>query len=312
MPELTMRSLRRFLTAVDAGSITAAAEELHVAPSAVLTAVNQVEESFGLTLMTRQRSKGVSLTATGRLALPRIRALVDEYDDLLSDADDMRSQLTGTLRVGYYAPVAPAFLPLVTKRLLDRGARLDLEYTACDNREAQSGLASGRFDVIVCLDDGPAARVDYRPLLEVFAYVLVPEHDPFASRNAVSIRELADRDLVLLDLPGVSEYYRRALATAGIEPQVAATATTVEMLRSLVGAGIGCSLLHMRPATDITYAGDRVVAVPIHPRVEPLRIVSGRLAGRPRRIVEAFVAELHAHFSGGAAADLVVTDSGHR
>lgn len=306
MSEPTMRALRYFLTAVDAGSITAAAEQLHVVPSAVLAAVNQVEDSFGLTLTTRQRSKGIAPTATGLLVLPRIRGLLDEYKALLTDADDMRTQLSGTLRIGYYAPVAPAFLPLVAKRLRDSGASIDIEYTACDNRAARLGLSSGRFDVIVCLDEGPTARVDYQTLLEVFAYVLVPENDPFVARSTVSISDLKGRDLVLLDLPGVSEYYRRALEAAGFQPHVVATATTLEMVRSLVGSGVGCSLLHMRPATDTTYAGDRVVALPIRPVVEPLRIVTGQLSGKPRRVVQAFVDELHAHFSGDASKDLLV------
>lgn len=307
MPEPTIRALRYFLTAVDAGSITGAAEQLHVVPSAVLAAVNQVEDSFGLTLTTRQRSKGISPTATGLLVLPRIRDLLDGYTSLLTDADDMRTQLTGTLRIGYYAPVAPAFLPAVAKRLQDSGAQIEMEYTACDNRTARLGLTAGQFDVIICLDEGPTARVDYQPLLEVFAYVLVPADDPIADRKSVAIADLADRDMVLLDLPGVSEYYRRALETAGVPDRVVATATSVEMVRSLVGAGVGCSLLHMRPATDITYAGDRVVAVPIRPAVEPLRFVTGQLSGRPRRIVQAFNDELHAHFSGAASEEMLVT-----
>ena len=306
MAEPTIRALRYFMTAVDAGGITAAAEQLHVVPSAVLAAVNQVEESFGLTLTTRQRSKGIAATATGRLVLPRIRELLDDYTALLTDAGDMRTQLTGTLRIGYYAPVAPAFLPAVAKRLRDEGASIDMEYTACDNRTARLGLATGQFDVIICLDEGPTGRVEYRPLLEVYAYVLVSARDPLATKTSVAINDLATRDVVLLDLPGVSEYYRRELETAGIDPQVVATASTVEMVRSLVGAGVGCSLLHMRPATDITYAGDRVVALPLRPAVAPLRIVTGRLAGTPRRVVQVFIDELHDQLAGDGAAEFLV------
>lgn len=306
MPEPTVRALRYFLTAVDAGTITGAAEQLHVVPSAVLAAVNQVEDAFGLTLTSRQRSKGIAPTATGLLVLPRIRDLLDEYKALLTDADDMRNSLTGSLRIGYYAPVAPAFLPTVTKRLRDGGANIEIEYTACDNREARLGLTSGRFDLIICLDEGPTARVEYQTLVEVFAYLLVPEDDPFASRSSVSMSELDGRDLVLLDLPGVSEYYRRALETASVTSRIAATASTVEMVRSLVGAGLGCSLLHMRPATDITYAGQCVATVPIKPRVEPLRIATGQLAGKPRRVVQALADELHAYFSSDLSRELLV------
>ncbi len=307
MPEPSIRALRYFVAAVDAGSITAAAEQLHVVPSAVLAAVNQVEDSFGLTLTTRQRSKGITATTTGQLVLPRVRELLDGYTALLTDADEMRTQVTGTVRIGYYAPVAPAFLPHVAKQLWASGAKIEMEYTACDSRTARLGLTAGQFDLIICLDEGPTARVDYKTLLNVFAYVLVPDDDPLAKRTSMSIHELERRDLVLLDLPGVSEYYRRALEAAGVEHEVRATATTVEMVRSLVGAGIGCSLLHMRPATDITYAGDRVVAIPIRPAVEPLTIVTGQPSGKPRRVVEAFLDELHAYFASDASQSLLVT-----
>lgn len=51
---------------------------------------------------------------------------------------------------------------------------------------------------------------------------------------------LQGQDLVLLDLPVVSEYYSRIFDEAGVVPQIAATATTVEMAHSLVGTGLGC------------------------------------------------------------------------
>lgn len=307
MAEPTIRALRYFVAAVDAGSITAAAEQLHVVPSAVLAAVNQVEESFGLTLTTRQRSKGITLTTTGQLVLPQVRELLDRYAALLTDADDMRTQLTGTVRIGYYAPVAPAFLPSLAKHLRANGANIEVEYIACDNRTARLGLTTGQFDMIICLDEGPTARVEYKPLLKVFAYVLVSRCDPLAKRSSVSIDALEGRDLVLLDLPGVSEYYRRALETGGVDHRVVSTATSLEMVRSLVGAGIGCSLLHMRPKTDITYSGDRVAAIPIRPAVEPLTIVTGQLLGNPRKAVQAFVDELHRYFDGEGSSDLLVT-----
>lgn len=294
--DTNLRALRYFMTALRCGSISEASKHLHVVPSAVLAAVNQVEEAFGLQLTTRQRAKGIAPTAAGQILMQRIQHLLDEYEILMSIGTEMRTQLTGTLRVGYYAPVAPAFLPGIARELLAENRRADIKFIACDNETAQAGLISGAFDVILCVAQSMKPGVTYETLVEVPAYLLVPPNHSLAARSSVSLKELDGETLVLLDLPAVSEYYSRILEEAGASPRIASSATTLEMVRSLVGAGVGCSLLHMRPATDITYAGDRVVEVPLSPAPPPLKIVLGHLPDNPRRLVKAFVDQVRALF----------------
>lgn len=112
---------------------------------------------------------------------------------------------------------------------------------------------------------------------------------------------------MLLDLPVVSEYYSQVLKDAKISPRITSTATTVEMVRSLVGTGLGCSILHMQPATKMTYSGDKVISIPLDPPVEPLNIVLGHLPENPRRLVKAFVDELRDYFESKEAQKMRVT-----
>ena len=305
--DTTLKALRYFMAAVECGSITEASKKMHVVPSAVLAAVNQVELSFGLKLTTRHRSKGLAPTATGQILIAKIQNLLDEYEALMSEGADLRTQLTGTLRVGYYAPAAPAFMPGIVGKLLEGNSGVDIKFIECDNHTAQTGLTSGAFDVILCVAESMKPEVTYETLAVVQAYLLVPAGHPYAARPSVSLADLAGQKLILLDLPAVSEYYGLALKDAGISPEVVSTATTVEMVRSLVGAGFGCSILHMRPETDISYAGQRVVAMPLDPPLRPLQIVMGHLADNPRRLVRAFVEETRRYFSQSEAEKLLVT-----
>lgn len=305
--DTTLKALRYFMAAVECGSITEASKKANVVPSAVLAAVNQVEESFGLKLTTRYRSKGLAPTATGQILIAKIRHLLDEYEALMSEGADLRSQVTGTLRVGYYTPVAPAFMPRIVDKLLEGNSGVDIKFIECDNQTAQSGLTSGAFDVTLCVAESMKPEVTYETLAVVHAYILAPASHPFAERPNVSLADLADQRLILLDLPAISEYYGLALKDAGVSPEVVSTATTVEMIRSLVSAGLGCSILHTRPETDISYAGQRVVHVPLDPPLRPLRIVMGYLADNPRRLVKAFVEETRAYFSQSEAKKLLVT-----
>jgi len=216
--------------------------------------------------------------------MARIQHLLDEYEALMGQGAEMRTHLVGTLRVGYYAPVAPAFLPGIAQKILSENPRVDIKFIECDSRTAQSGLVSGEFDVILCVAESMAPGVSYETLIEVPAYLLVPQHHAFATRTSVSLSELNGEAMVLLDLPVISDYYSRILEQAQVTPHIACTATSLEMVRSLIGSGIGCSLLHMRPKTRITYSGQPVVEIPLHPAVDPLKIAFGYLPENPRRL----------------------------
>ncbi|MFK8078266.1 MAG: LysR family transcriptional regulator [Granulosicoccus sp.] len=304
--DTTLKAMRYFMAAVNCGSITEASKQLNVVPSAVLAAVNQVEESFGLQLTTRRRSKGISTTTTGKVLVNRIQHLLDEYETLMSEGVDLREKLTGTLRVGYYAPIAPAFIPQITSKLLNGNSGIDIKFINCDNHTAQTGLVSGEFDVILCVAESMKPDVTYETLTVVSPYVLAPANHLFAEHASVSIKRLAEQKLILLDLPVVSEYYGQIFNEVGMTPGIVCTATTVEMIRSLVGAGLGCSILHMRPMTDTSYAGQAVVSIPIDPPLKPLKIVLGHLPDNPRRLVKAFVEETRRYFATRDATKLLV------
>lgn len=306
--DISLKALRYFVTAISEGSITEAAKVVNVVPSAVHTAINQVEAAFGLQLTIRSRSKGISLTATGHQMLPKIQNLLDEYESLLREGNDMRTRLTGTLRVGYYAPAAPSFMPKIIEETLRDNNEVSVKFFECDSQSAQDGLVSGAFDVIICVAQAMKPGIAYETLLELPGYALVPASDPLAARASITMREFADRPLVLLDLPVISEYYASQFNQVGVKPDVVATANSLEMVRSLVGRGIGCSLLHMLTANQFTYAGDKVAAVPLEPQIDSLKIVLGHLPDTPRRLVRVFVDELQTYFNKAEARALRVAE----
>ncbi|MEM7378312.1 MAG: LysR family transcriptional regulator [Pseudomonadota bacterium] len=305
--DISLKALRYFMAAVREGSIAEAAKVVNVVPSAVHTAIKQVEAAFGLKLTLRSPSRGVTLTATGQQMVPRMQNLLDDYASLLRVGGDMRTQLSGAVRIGYYAPAAPGFLPAIVKPLLADHVDVAITFVECDNESAQAGLLSGAYDAIVCVAEAMKPGITYETLLEIPAYVLVPAAHSFAARASVALADLAEQNLVLLDRPVVSEYYSAQFDRAGIKPRIAATATSLEMVRSLVGHGVGCSLLHMVTASDTTYAGHTVAAVPLAPAIEPFSLVVGHLADNPRRLVEVVVDGLRAHFQHPVAQALRVT-----
>jgi len=306
---LTLKAMNYFLTAVQCQSITQAASQLNVVPSAVSAAIDQVEDEFGLKLLMRYPSRGIQPTATGLILVEKIRHLVEEYNNLMVEGIDLRTALTGTLRIGYYAPIAPAFMPEVVNPLLEGNSAVTVKFSECDNESAQAGLLKGEFDAILFVAENIKPGIEYETLQETAAYVLLAKNHPLASQTSLDLRRLGDQAFVLLDLPFTSEYYRNLLESAEINPPVVATATTTEMVRSLVGANAGIAILNMQPRINTSYAGEEVIAIPLDPATKPLNLVLGYIPGNPRRLVNTFITQCRLYFSSESAQQLIIKNN---
>lgn len=302
---LPIRALRYFLVAAERESIAQAAQELHVAPSAVASAIESTEQAFQLKLVQRFPAKGIKPTAAGVTMMQKIRRLIEEYDTLFLEGTDLRMALSGNLSIGYYAPVAPSFIPAIVNPLVRGNPDVRLSFTESDNEAVQSGLLGGIYDVILFVAENVRAGIEYETLLEAPPYLLAPGDHPLASKESVVFEQLSGLPMVLLDLPFTSEYYRGLLDGHAVDCPVVATASTTEMVRSLVGSGIGCSILNMKPTIETSYAGDPLSAIPIRDVERPLRLVLGTLGGNPRRLVHAFSQACRAHFARPDITDLM-------
>ncbi|MEO8328444.1 MAG: LysR family transcriptional regulator, partial [Candidatus Nanopelagicales bacterium] len=72
----TLRQLEYFVAVAEAGTITAAAEQIHLSQSAMSTALADLERVFGVQLLVRHHSRGVTLTPSGEDLLVTARELL--------------------------------------------------------------------------------------------------------------------------------------------------------------------------------------------------------------------------------------------
>ena len=292
---ISLKAMEYFTTALRHGNISKAAVELNIAASAVGTAIDQVEAAFDLTLTIRQRSRGITATASGRQVAQNFERLLEDYATVLTQGADLKKALSGTLRIGYYAPIAPAFLPAILASFLPDDTRVTLHLDECDNDHAQTGLLDGTYDAILFVSEGVRPSVDFDVLAVAPAYCLVPADHAFASQSSVTLSQIATQPLIVLNRPVAARYYKNLFATH--DTTIAAYANSTEMVRSLVGAGQGCAVLNMRPLTQQTYCGAAVVGLPISDQLPPLTLSIGYDKTRPRRLVQHFADACRVHFA---------------
>jgi DNA-binding transcriptional LysR family regulator len=122
---------------------------------------------------------------------------------------------------------------------------------------------------------------------------------PLAESSALALETLADEPLVLLDVDPSRNYFLSLFRDRGMEPRVAYRTGTLEMVRGLVGHGLGYGLLATKPANNMSYDGRALVARPLTNSVKTSRLVLATLAGRsPSPIAQEFVGHCRAFFHG--------------
>jgi DNA-binding transcriptional LysR family regulator len=80
---LSLKAMKYFTTALRHGSIVKAAAELNIAASAVSSAIDQVEAEFDLTLVIRQRARGIQANVAGRNVAQKCEYLLEDYRSLM-------------------------------------------------------------------------------------------------------------------------------------------------------------------------------------------------------------------------------------
>lgn len=108
------RKLEVFLTTIQTGSFSKAAEELNCTQSAVTQTMNNFEAELGVALLDRSH-KGVHLTPAGEKLLPNIIEAREGIDKLLKQAKSVAEGKETPIRIGCFSSIATSWLPQAIK-----------------------------------------------------------------------------------------------------------------------------------------------------------------------------------------------------
>lgn len=298
---ISLTQLRYFIRVAERESMTRAAEDLYVAQSAVSSAVAHLEKELGVQLFIRRHAKGLILTAAGKELLLRARQTLTALAESLESIAGEAQAFWGPLHVVCFSPIAPFYLPSILAGLKRDHPGLEVHVTEAVAGEVSEYLESGRAEVALTYDLALGDGIDRDVLAEIHPYAALPAAHRLAGEASVKLADLVDEPMILVDLPFSRDYFIGVFTERGLQPNVQYRSSSYETVRAMVAQDHGYSLLHQRPATDSTYAGGRVVAVPLADEVRPLRVVVASLQSmRMSRRAGAFAERCRAVVTGAS------------
>jgi len=252
------RKLEIFHTVALLGSFSQAAEQLHIAQSAVSVAVRKLEDELGLLLIDR-RERQIRLTVEGERLYKHAATILRQFQEAQQDMAALNNLSAGLVSFSTTAMMGSYFFPPLIRQFKQQYPDIDFRIITEGTERVLERIDNGDIDMGVVNTQGLTDQQDSLKLCDQAIVVCVAEDNPLASRQSISEDEYCQQRLVLYR----QNYYLRQLSmklheTHQHTPDIAVETDLLGMIIQLVRAGEGVTLA-LQVAVD---AEPGVVGVP--------------------------------------------------
>lgn len=249
---MTLRELRSLVALADHGHFGRAAAACHVSQPTLSMQVKKLEDDLGVTLFERN-NKAFHVTPIGEEIVARARKVIAEADAIVETAREKKAPLSGPLNVGMIPTLSPYLLPWLLPALKRACPHLQLVVHEDLTDHLLERLKAHRLDAALLALPVGEADLEAAPLFDEPFFFAAPKGHPLAKSVTVGETELKKQRLLLLtDGHCLRD---QALAVCGLDKttqreEVDFRATSLETIRGMVAAGMGCTLLPALAVVD--------------------------------------------------------------
>jgi LysR family nitrogen assimilation transcriptional regulator len=311
---MNLRRLKYFVKIVDVGSLTQAADLLHIAQPALSQQLATLEGEVGQQLLLRTK-RGVNPTEAGRVLYRHAQLILRQCDQAVVDMQAASRGLSGSASLGLAPGTLAATLALPLLRILRARHPGIVPYLNENYGTTLSELImTGRMDLAVLYGGRIAVHgLLFVPLLREPLYLVGPAAMP-APAETVPLAAVVGYELYL---PRAYNHVRKmvdeACATAGLSPRVVAEIESAKTLAAVIGDGLGATIAPASLARELVVESDAWQSRIVEPTIEaPLALCQSdhlplsEAAQAVKEILLELVAEIPGSFPKPKAASTAV------
>ncbi|WDF83271.1 LysR family transcriptional regulator [Lacticaseibacillus pabuli] len=235
---MELRVLQYYLTVVEEGNISRAAEKLHVSQPTISRQLHDLETELDTTLFTRGQRK-IVLTPAGEYfadQATRIVALADKTVANIHQEQDTRGSITiGCAEVPMLSTIAMA-----TKYLATRAPHVQVNVYSTDADDARERMQAGLFDFSVVME--PMDKSDYHFIHLPGATkwgVMLRRDNPLAAKSALTATDLLPERLIMTQQHTSRSWVRDWFGNQADQLNVVASYNLSYNASLLAAAGVG-------------------------------------------------------------------------
>jgi LysR family transcriptional activator of glutamate synthase operon len=280
---MEFRQIQYFLSVVDTGSFSLAADEHYIGQSSLSKMIISLEKELGVSLFDRSKRK-IFLTAAGEAFLVHARKINDDYKAMLADLDGYKSAKD------YFSIAA---IPVLSEygiiasiaQFREKHPDIHINLEEIDGLNILPALDEHRFDLAITRHN----YVDQNHYISLEIYkdrflVAISKNNRHAKRASISLKDLSSDNFIVFDkITELNRLIMDECQKAGFEPTIFYSSHQKVSVLGLVGTNIGVALIpsiiyefHKQPDVLAVPLEENIECsiVLVHPKNRPLPIAA--------------------------------------
>ena len=266
---MELRQLRYFNAVAELLNFSRAAEQLHVAQSALSRQIHVLEQDVGVKLLDRDRSS-VSLTDAGKAFYAHTCKLLLQVDVAVTDARQIARGASGELVVCTDWRMDAHIVSVAVEEFRRQHPRVEIRLHGTTPTEQIAMIRSGQSHLGFIAREfiGKKSDLQFLPIQRVYVNVILPARHPFAKRKTVRLADLAKEtwvDSSEKTSQPFRAYFIQQCRLSGYKPRIGKTASSLDALFGLVASGYGITAApdHIRPRPGLALCWVRTDCPPL-------------------------------------------------
>lgn len=279
---MRLRQIEVFHAVYSAGSITSAANVLHVSQPSVSKVLAHAEQQLGYALFERSKGKLIPTPEAHRL-FKHVTTVYRDIDRLRHVAENLRLGDTGRIRIASTPAFGLDVLPRAIASFRQEYENALFEIETLHLEELNDALLEGRVDIGLAFEPLSSPGIEREALATGRFVVLAPAEEDFGDKTSLSLEDISDRPFIALNSRGpLGQSLSTHFASSNVELNIVIWTETYHVAKALVARGVGITITD--EITARSGSTDDIRILPLSPRLE-YRINTLRLASEPMSVL---------------------------
>jgi LysR family transcriptional regulator, transcription activator of glutamate synthase operon len=269
---MDIKQIHYFLSIVERGSFSAAANDLYISQSSLSKQIIALEKDIEVQLFDRSKRQ-IALTDAGKVFHKHALNIHSIHVSMVLDLRDFR-KTSASLSVAAIPVIAQYGITSYVAQFKRLYPKINLNLEEREASTVLPALSQHKYDLAFVRDYG--IDTDQYATLEVVKdrmMVAVSKHHPMADRKSVSLAELSDENFIMFDKGTlVYELAITACQSEGFEPRVFYSSLRGSSIIGLVASNSGVALM-MGKVLDY-YRNPDVIAIPLEKNIESRIVIA--------------------------------------
>lgn len=262
---IPIRTLQCFLTLIEVGNFTRAAERMYLTQPTLTKMIQRLEENLEQQLLIRNNQK-VELTQAGIVFKHRAQQIVGQWHRLQEDMSNLNGLKTGTLRLGVCPMMSSLIIDLLTE-FIRTYPGIELQMHEYGGFGCEQALLNDTLDIaFTALPLTHSDQLAALPLLRYPLMVCLPNDHPLSSQHSLRWSDLAPYPYINYNEDfSLAKLIRNVSTKSGVSLNIAFRSGQWDFLAAMVEAHMGIAILPEPICNKI--GSNKLVYIPMTPEI---------------------------------------------